>query len=199
MESKGGSETPYLYWSSFLKYNPEDISSPNYRKIGEFLYDTIKGERLYWLKEGDIEFNKVDNLTVTFSRNEHKLIIKIDEKNKQALVFYNEEELGYYSITKKYNDFLLYSFGYQDIDAVMSHVRIHFRSEIRNIVAKVGFRILESSWWNYDYSWGDKNVEKKVEHDLALLANDSKILDLVENLKFNFDRYYKEFYKYKNR
>lgn len=197
MENSDGSEEPYLYWSNFLRYNPDDRSSPNYRKIGEFLYGIMKQDRLYWLKEGNIEFNKVDNLTVIFSWKEHKLIIKIDEKINQALVFYNEEELGYYPIKKEYNDFLLYSLGYQDIEAVMSHIRLPFRSEIRNIVGKLGFRILESTWWKHDYSWGDENVEKEVEHDLVLLANDSKILDLVEDIKFNFDRYYKEFYKNK--
>ncbi|HJT83297.1 MAG TPA: hypothetical protein VJ697_02345 [Nitrososphaeraceae archaeon] len=130
MENNGGYEVPYLYWSNFLKYNISDESNPNYRKIGEFLYSTMKQDRLYWLKEENIEFNKVDNMTVTFSYNQHKLMIKIDEKNKQALVFYNEEELGYYTIKREYNDFLLYSIQFQDIDDVMSHVRIRFRSKI---------------------------------------------------------------------
>jgi hypothetical protein len=200
MENRGGGpEVPYLYWSNFLKYNPDDTDSPNYRNIEEFLFDIKKQDDLYWLDEENIEVNIVDNLTVTFSLNEHKLIIKIDEKNKKALVFYNEEELGYYSIKREYNDFLFYAIQYRDTNEVMSHVRIHFKSEIENIVAKLGFRILESTWWKYNYPWYDKKVQKKVEQDLVLLANDSKILDLVEDIRFNFNRYYKKFYENKDK
>ena len=69
-------------------------------------------------------------------------MLKIDEKNKKALVFYNEEELGYYNINREYTDFLFYSILYGDIDEVMSHVKIHFRWKIQNFVAKLGFTIL---------------------------------------------------------
>ena len=195
---KGAFEEPSLYWSNFLKYNPSDKSSLNYKKIGEWLYSIMKLYRLYWIKEGNIKFNKIDNRTIMFTLNEHKLLLKIDEKNKKALVFYNEEELGYYNIDREYTDFLFYSILYGDIDEVMSQVRIHFRWKIQNFVAKLGFTILESFWWKYDYSWNYEYEGKIIDHDLVLIANDSKFSDLVEDIKFNFDKYYKEFYKNKN-
>ncbi|HJT83298.1 MAG TPA: hypothetical protein VJ697_02350 [Nitrososphaeraceae archaeon] len=48
------------------------------------------------------------------------------------------------------------------------------------------------------YSWMDEKDKKEIEHDLILIANDYKISNLVEYIKFKFDRHCKEYYKHKN-
>ena len=63
----------------------------------------------------------------------------------------------------------------------MYHIRMYFKLEIRNIVAKLGFKILESSCVKHNYSW-DEDVKKEIEHDLVLISNDSKIVYLVEDI-----------------
>lgn len=212
---------PYLYWSCFLKCDPNNKLNSNTKIVNYFLFELKRSPILYWLKENEkyVNFEKINKLTVKFSSKEHKLVLKIDEETKKLKIEYNDKEVGYYKIRKEYQDFLIFSNPlYDQSDLFTTPYQItDFSRELRSFIEDLGFSILESirrkqfhsldnefiilkSIYeeNFDYNKElDYQEEKKIDQDLKILAEDTKMTKLLEEMNRNYNEMYSDFCKYK--
>ena len=214
---------PYLYWSCFLKCDPNNKLNPNTKLVDYFLYQIKGADILYWLEENekDVNFEKINKLTVKFFFKEHKLVLKIDDKTKKLKIEYNDKEIGFYKIRKEYQDFLIFSNPlYDQADLFTTPYQIiDFSRELRSFIVDLGFSILESirrkespslehefiilkSIYEENFEYGkelDHLEEINIDQDLKILAEDTKMTKLIDQMNRNYNEMYSNFCKYKKK
>ena len=190
-------EEPYWKWSHFLKYDTNN--DDQYRGIiNDWLHFRKKyDENLFWLDYKKIKKENIDAKTIKFSKDDNYLLFKIDESSNRAVIIYDNEEEGWFTSRKEFNDFIIYGITYNDKDHYFKRLVHRLFYSINGFITQFGLSILKLSYYKYDYGSFDEEY-RILDRDLKVLAKNQSLMNVLKQIKDNFDKYFKEFLTYNN-